>query len=57
MNSDDQRIAHIKKTLAELRSASDHAKQLIDDLSLNLDYLRSPGPPVPVDHRGDPRSE
>lgn len=56
MNNDDQRIAHIKKTLAELRSTSDHAKQLIDDLSLNLDHLRSPGPPAPVDHRGDPRS-
>lgn len=56
MNNIDQRIAHIKKTLAELRSTTDHTQQLIDDLSLTLDHLRSPGPTAPVDNRGVSRA-
>ena len=56
MNINDQRITHIQKTLAELRSTTDHTQQLIDDLSLTLDHLRSPGPPEPTDHRRVPRA-
>lgn len=45
MNINDQRIAHIKNSLVELRSTTVHAQQLIDDISLTLTHLNSPVTP------------